>query len=344
MIEPGALPFRLLIRMLKKLLLCGGTRKQHVDDGRDTSSPAPQPQRPAEPTPTPPPAAASPALPQLELTTPILASDLLHEDEPHVSSAPTKITPTPRPPIVADETEPSASAKRLPQLQVVSPTVTLSLTPPTPVDAPPSPASPPRDTARDNLLLSLQHPASPGSSAGSKRRTSSQGSQNRTFKETLNAYAVEENGQRMVNQYRLDSSGSLGRGSYATVERATDRETGIEYVRTPSCAVLTSVLADTSPNSTPRVVPKAIKEFSKRRLRQIAASEAARRERSAARGRGRGRGRGRPTRPSAARPEAGATSDTEGPDNLDLISEHTSAMYRHCLRLTKTLQRPRSPS
>ncbi|KWU42126.1 kinase-like protein, partial [Rhodotorula sp. JG-1b] len=44
----------------------------------------------------------------------------------------------------------------------------------------------------------------------------------------------------------------LGRGSYATVEKAVDRETGEEY---------------------------AIKEFSKRRLRQIAAAEALRRER-----------------------------------------------------------------
>lgn len=33
---------------------------------------------------------------------------------------------------------------------------------------------------------------------------------------------------RSVNQYVL--KGELGRGSYATVERACDRETGIEYV------------------------------------------------------------------------------------------------------------------
>lgn len=50
------------------------------------------------------------------------------------------------------------------------------------------------------------------------------------FKETLNAYEVDEpDGTRSVNQYKF--VGPIGRGSYATVERATDRETGIDYVR-----------------------------------------------------------------------------------------------------------------
>lgn len=97
----------------------------------------------------------------------------------------------------------------------------------------------------------------------------------------------------------------MGKGSYATVERATDRETGEEW---------------------------AIKEFSKMHLRRTAALEAQRRERYAARGRGRGRGgfrggRGgggmvRGTSPSRA------DSDSEGPENVDLIRTEIAIMKK----------------
>lgn len=60
------------------------------------------------------------------------------------------------------------------------------------------------------------------------QRTSSSGS--RSFKETLNAFTADgHDGTRSVNQYILKER--LGQGSYATVERATDRVTHVDYVR-----------------------------------------------------------------------------------------------------------------
>lgn len=50
-----------------------------------------------------------------------------------------------------------------------------------------------------------------------------------SFKETLNAFAQENlDGVRTVNQY-IFSNTILGTGSFATVEMAVDRETGIHY-------------------------------------------------------------------------------------------------------------------
>ncbi|SGY51090.1 BQ5605_C001g00959 [Microbotryum silenes-dioicae] len=210
--------------------------------------------------------------------------------------------------------------------------VSHTLTPPTPVDSPArlqtlrwpienvhtfkSPLNKssllPTDALREEPASdpSIQSPTSDSSSRAARgpathstpRRSTSGASGSsspaRNYKETLNAYAVEdEDGVRSVNQYLLgkDKKGSLGKGSYATVERATDRETGVEY---------------------------AMKEFSKRRLRQIAASEQARRERMAGGGRGRGRGRGRGG--SAMVSKRACTQDfddKQGSDNLDLVRE-----------------------
>ncbi|KAM0788111.1 hypothetical protein ACM66B_001278 [Microbotryomycetes sp. NB124-2] len=251
-----------------------------------------------------------PALDKLRIN--VGDSDDSDELSPDVASAPTHVTgssprirPTARPPVgSAQATSPS---KRLAQLQQVIPTH--SLTPPTPIEGPSSPASDASSGGIASRLLSK--PGGSGSSnsitstsrPSSHRRQSSNGS-GRKYKETLNAYAVEaEDGTRTVNQYRLSGSGTLGKGSYATVERAVDQETGIEY---------------------------AIKEFSKRRLRQIAATEAARRERLSLRGRG--RGRGRPTRMGqgsrAANLLAGDDSDALGPDNLDLIRTEVAIMKK----------------
>lgn len=81
-------------------------------------------------------------------------------------------------------------------------------------------------TRNDSLstppLAALQHPK--------HRRSSSGGGSMHKFKETLNAFEHDsgEGGTRTINQYVL--KGEIGHGSYASVERATDRETGIDYV------------------------------------------------------------------------------------------------------------------
>jgi hypothetical protein len=52
--------------------------------------------------------------------------------------------------------------------------------------------------------------------------------------ETLNAKQHQtEEGQRMVNQYRLGPT--IGKGGYATVEKGIDVGTGKEYVRPLAC-------------------------------------------------------------------------------------------------------------
>ncbi|SCV71270.1 BQ2448_2858 [Microbotryum intermedium] len=216
-----------------------------------------------------------------------------------------------------------------------SPVVSHTLTPPTPVDSPVrlqthgwpienahTLLAAPNSPLRKSTLLpidALREENTPEPSSASRsgatgrpptlstpRRSSSGASgTGRNYKETLNAYAVEdEDGVRSVNQYVLskDKKGPLGKGSYATVERATDRETGIEY---------------------------AMKEFSKRRLRQIAASEQARRERMAGGGRGRGRGRGRGGSNMAwKRACTQDFDDKQGSDNLDLVRTEIAIMKK----------------
>lgn len=109
------------------------------------------------------------------------------------------------------------------------------------------------------------------------------------FKETLNAFEMNEgeseSGLRTVNQYIL--KGVIGRGSYASVERATDRETGIDY---------------------------AVKEFSKAKLRKRAASEMIRGNLKV-----RGGIRGRSPRVAQVEEPVQVDLDELGPDNLSLI-------------------------
>lgn len=244
--------------MLKKFLCGAAPRKssnvpQNQSKITDTSA-QPEPRSAQEPEHA---VVASPApqLPQLELTTPVLASTIINApinsngDDENVPQQP-RIQPTPRPPPPSDDTQ--AKHRVLPQLQRVSSpvSVTHSLTPPTPIDSPSSPVRAPTGTepafVQSPERLSEHHGSSISSmlknGPNSKKRTSSHGSTNRTVKETLNAYAVEnEDGSRMVNQYRLDGSGPLGKGAYATVERATDRETGIEYVSSQLTGQLSSI-------------------------------------------------------------------------------------------------------
>ncbi|KAK4048575.1 hypothetical protein OIO90_005745 [Microbotryomycetes sp. JL221] len=251
----------------------------------------------------------SPLLDTLRISDPEESGDLpcADDDGSNYLSQPAsrrKITPTARPPGSSGAATPT-SPQRLSQLQRVIPTH--SLTPPTPVDGPTSFTMTENNDA-PALSSSLDRPTPLFSERPAAHRRQSSNGSGRRYKETLNAYAVEaEDGTRTVNQYRLSGAGSLGKGSYATVERATDQETGIDY---------------------------AIKEFSKRRLRQIAATEAARRERLASRGGGRGRSRGRGAvgrHTQNARANsllAGHDSDALGPDNLDLIRTEVAIMKK----------------
>ncbi|GAA6004737.1 uncharacterized protein JCM10292_002497 [Rhodotorula paludigena] len=299
-----------------------------------------------------------PALPALTFSPPLSAAELEHD----------AATKQPEPPAVDAAREPQPASPALPPpvaalptltrlRQVESPTIVQTITPPTPIDPPssgstgpnhslfaPTPtttttsdqtptrsSTPPSSRASldvthadrsphllpvapsPTLTVSDRRSRSPGRPAGPgpwghHRRSSSTGTVgSRSFRETINAYAVEgADGQRSVNQYILGET--LGRGSYATVEKARDRNTGEEF---------------------------AIKEFSKRRLRQIAMSEAERRERLAQRagGRGRGRGRGAPRGRSRGGAFAASRSSPEeldalGPDNLELVKTEVAIMKK----------------
>ncbi|GAA6017926.1 hypothetical protein JCM11491_001221 [Sporobolomyces phaffii] len=283
---------------------------------------------------TPPPPSPPHELPALDFAPPIGQINLSED---------TALNNSHKPELV----EPPSSLNRslsptLPSLQTQIPTTAAPssfVIPPTPIDpsplsrtisrssTPPPVESPPvASTSSLRPVYSsptssthLVPPASPGVSlsprsgsparrGGHHRRSSSTGS--RSFRETLNAYAVEDaNGQRSVNQYIIGSSnGILGRGTYAVVEKAVDRETNTEY---------------------------AIKEFSKRRLRHIAAAEQQRRERLATRDggklrgrgsrRGRGRGRGGAMMKARTNPEEELDS---GPDNLDLVRTEVAIMKK----------------
>lgn len=106
----------------------------------------------------------------------------------------------------------------------------ISLIPPTPIDKCPSIPLPTAIPICPSLETSSTYSSPTSSLKAQHRRTSSHNGPHGTVKETLNAYESDggEGGMRSVNQYVL--KGELGRGSYATVERACDRETGIEYV------------------------------------------------------------------------------------------------------------------
>ncbi|KAK4704214.1 hypothetical protein P7C70_g2000, partial [Phenoliferia sp. Uapishka_3] len=120
------------------------------------------------------------------------------------------------------------------------------------------------------------------------QRTSSAGS--RSFKETLNAFAADgHDGTRSVNQYILKEK--LGQGSYATVERATDRTTHLDY---------------------------AVKEFSKARMKKQAAMEASRGP----------RGRGPRGRPMPVKAEVVENPDEAGPANLSLVRSEVAIMKK----------------
>ncbi|GAA5946566.1 hypothetical protein JCM3765_000298 [Sporobolomyces pararoseus] len=322
---------------MHKLLtkLCG---KGTSNSAKERKSSQPRSTEPVIPLPPPSPPHE---LPALDFSTPPIGQLEVQKSEGQPSLAPPTI------PRTVETSSPlnssSLSPPSLPQLEtnIGSTTPASFVIPPTPIESsplaststPPSlsdSSSPPPVASTSSLQpvysspTSSNHlipPPSPRPSlsprsgspvarrgGGHHRRSSSTGS--RSFRETLNAYAVEDaNGQRCVNQYIIgQTQGPLGRGTYAVVEKAVDRETGSEY---------------------------AIKEFSKRRLRHIAAAEQARRERLAARAggslrgrgsrRGRGRGRGGATMKPRTTPEVDLDS---GPDNLDLVRTEVAIMKK----------------
>ncbi|GAA5898682.1 uncharacterized protein JCM6883_003388 [Sporobolomyces salmoneus] len=281
-----------------------------------------------------PPSSPAPELPALDFSTPPIGQLEVSEFSSGQSSSTTPSTPE------SSSSSPNRSnslspPSTLPQLDTSTTPPSSFVIPPTPIEPKPTrstqtrSSTPPPVASTSSLQpvytspptsTHLIPPPSPslslsprsGSPArrGHHRRSSSTGS--RSFRETLNAYAVEDaNGQRSVNQYIIgQTQGPLGRGTYAVVEKAVDRETGVEY---------------------------AIKEFSKRRLRHIAAAEQQRRERLAARdggvglrGRGSRRGRGR-GRGGAAMLKARSAPEAEhdsGPDNLDLVRTEVAIMKK----------------
>ncbi|GAA5821327.1 hypothetical protein JCM11251_004573 [Rhodosporidiobolus azoricus] len=323
--------------------------------GNDPPSPTPSPAHPARRS-TQPPHSSSPdakpspphELPALTFSPPLTTPEV-PDTQPAIPTLPPAVLKPAEPPAAVPEVNETVASfpvqsPRLAQLRKLeAASISHSITPPTPIDPPPStfsstngttntnnstppsrPSTPPssqtasRTPSREPSIISpppgLYPPPSPnltvsrpstpghkGRGSGHHRRSSSTGS--RSFRETLNAYAVEgENGQRSVNQYVLGET--LGRGSYATVEKAVDRETGQEY---------------------------AIKEFSKRRLRQIASAEAQRRERLSIRRRGRGRGRGRGGMRGGGTTgkNLGDERDPDsGPDNLDLVRTEVAIMKK----------------
>ncbi|KAM0754368.1 kinase-like protein [Meredithblackwellia eburnea MCA 4105] len=170
-------------------------------------------------------------------------------------------------------------------------------------DVPPSPGSP-SSSLRAPPSSSSPNCDHPTHHAYHHRRTSSTG--DRSFKETLNAFTADgENGTRSVNQYIIKER--LGAGSYATVERATDRVTRVDY---------------------------AVKEFSKARLKRKAAQDAFKGQR----GRGpRGRpsprfGAGRPTmedrKDSSDDVGSPVDLDEQGPINLSLVRSEVAIMKK----------------
>lgn len=289
---------------------------------------------------TPPKSAAkSDQVPQVQVEPVVLTEEPEEEGDGHSSEPAPKIIPTPRPPREGSDGS-SASSSRLsellPQLQQlqVSAPPSQTLTPPTPIDSPSHPLlpSPTLPTSSGACLAPSPAPASADRRTKSQhRRNSSSGSGtsrdgSRSYRETLNAYAVDSgDGTRSVNQYRLEGASHLGKGSYATVEKATDRETGIEYVSVDvSCPFVRRRASLTF-----RPSQQAIKEFSKRRLRQIAAAEAARRSRAASRGRGRGRGGARGGGSTGRAPAVDPEEvGKDGQDNLDLIRTEVAIMKK----------------
>lgn len=170
--------------------------------------------------------------------------------------------------------------------------------PPTPIDPPAqqeatdSKPSVSFEVPLKSNSLTSPHPSplranSLASSPNHRRNSSSD-----RIKESLNAYSrnLPESSdgiaRRTINSYELSTP--LGQGSYAMVYLATDRENGVQY---------------------------AAKEFSKTKLRKLAANEAKRAG---------GRGRLGP-RKLAGTESGSATSESEtedeGVENLNLISE-----------------------
>lgn len=197
-------------------------------------------------------------LPELHFSPPLEAPELPRTADPATQEKQRREEEAP-PSSTTGRRDPQALPPPLPQIETLRVTdYATSVTPPTPVEASSSshpdstfsasrPSTPPSSepslqpsgpaTTGSPLQASSSPNLTPHDLRGANalahrerrhhRRSSSTGS--RSFRETLNAYSTEDaDGRRSVNQYILGET--LGRGSYATVEKAVDRETGEEYV------------------------------------------------------------------------------------------------------------------
>ena len=207
----------------------------------------------AEPRVSLPPPSPPHELPALDFSTPPIGQLEVQRSAGQPTLAPSTNSPTVEPSSPLNSS--SLSPPSLPQLETSTSTTTPAsfVIPPTPIESsplartstPPSlsdSSSPPPVASTSSLQpvysspttsTHLIPPPSPRPSlsprsgspvarrgGGHHRRSSSTGS--RSFRETLNAYAVEDaNGQRCVNQYIIgQTQGPLGRGTYAVVEKA----------------------------------------------------------------------------------------------------------------------------
>lgn len=240
------------MQKLIKIFRPKGNGKGNTD--QSSSSTAKQPRSPqpvAEPRPSPP-----HELPAFNFAPPLSQLDLSKNER---ETGQLETTESPQ---LAGQS-PSSLNRLSPPLPPLQTTTTPSsfVIPPTPIEPSPlshsisrssspppiestspvaSTSSPPPVRSASTTSTHLIPPSSPNLSLsprsrsparrGHHRRSSSTGS--RSFRETLNAYAVEDaNGQRCVNQYVIgQTQGPLGRGTYAVVEKAVDRETNTEYV------------------------------------------------------------------------------------------------------------------
>ena len=198
-------------------------------------------------------------LPELHFSPPLEAPELPRTADPATQKQRREEEAPPSTTTTTTTRDPQALPPPLPQIETLRVAdYATSVTPPTPVEAsssshPGSTFSASRPSTPPSSEPSLQ-PSGPATTSSPSqtlsspnltphdlrganalayrerrhhRRSSSTGS--RSFRETLNAYSTEDaDGRRSVNQYILGET--LGRGSYATVEKAVDRETGEEYV------------------------------------------------------------------------------------------------------------------
>lgn len=151
--------------------------------------------------------------------------------EPPTPGVNSPLSPLPGSYIHANPISNATSALQIPSLSTApstTPRTTPSTTSSTASSTAPSTKSTEREAIERGATTKESGDPSPVSRSSSKERSHRRTSSHEV-KETLNAFSTNCDGMRTVNQYLL--KGLIGKGGYARVELATDRETGISYVR-----------------------------------------------------------------------------------------------------------------